>query len=75
MPTTKNRINVTVPDDVSVILNKMAERDGVSLSAKVLELTLASLEIEEDAALNKIAEERLAIGNDAEWVSHEEAWL
>ncbi len=75
MPTIKTRINVTVPDEVKVIFTQLAERDGMSVSAKVLDMALAYLEIEEDAVLNRVADERLATVKDSDWVSHEEAWL
>lgn len=59
MPTTLPRINLTVPKKINKILFQLAKRDQMSVSAKTLELIKQAIETEEDAALIKIAEERL----------------
>ncbi len=51
MPTTKTRINLSVTPELTDILEKIAARDQVSLSAKTLELVRIGLELEEDLAL------------------------
>ncbi len=72
MPTTKARINLTVPADTNEFLIALAKRDNTSISAKVMELIEIALDIEEDKVLGKLAEERLA--DNPQWVSHDEAW-
>ena len=58
MPTIKNRINLTVPRDLSLVLNRLAVRDDRSVSSKTLELIERALELEEDIILQKVAENR-----------------
>ena len=72
MPTTKERINITVDKDTNSILKTLAKRDGMSKSRKVLDLLLEALEIEEDRALASIVEDR--IKDKANYISHEKAW-
>lgn len=74
MPTHKNRINITVPDDIDRAVQKLAERDHTSLSAKTLELIRRALEIEEDAALLGIASERDRGAKQTEYLAHDQVW-
>lgn len=72
MPTTKQRINVTVDKDTGSIIKMLARRDRVSRSKKVMQLLMEALEFEEDLALASIVEDRLK--QKVRYVSHEEAW-
>lgn len=72
MPTTKNRTNVTLPDDINGALEFMSKRDNVSKSAKVVQLIKIAIEIDEDEVWNSLAEARDKKG--AKFVSHEDAW-
>lgn len=72
MPTTKQRINITVDGDTGSILKTLAKRDSLSVSAKVLELLEDALELEEDMALATIADSRSK--GKVKYVSHEQAW-
>ncbi len=72
MPTKKKRLNLTLPHDTAIFLEKMALRDDVSQSAKALELIEKALEIEEDAYFSAIADER--VEKTTKWLSHEEFW-
>ncbi len=58
MPTTKCRVNLTVPSDLQFVLEKLAKRDDASVSAKTLELVRMAIEIEEDAGFLQLAQER-----------------
>ena len=72
MPTIKNRINLTVPRDLSLVLNRLAVRDDRSVSSKTLELIERALELEEDIVLQKVAENRDRKG--VKYISHKSAW-
>jgi len=72
MPTTKQRINITVDKDKNHLLKTLAKRDSVSVSAKVLALVDEALELEEDLALAAIADARSK--QKVKYISHEQAW-
>jgi len=72
MPTTKDRINVTIDKDRSHLLKTLAKRDNLSVSAKVLALVDDALELEEDLALATIADVRSK--QKGKRYTHEEAW-
>ena len=72
MPTKKKRLNVTLPKQVAIYLQKIAVRDEVSESQKALELIQKALEIEEDEYFSALAESRDT--PDATFISHKEAW-
>ena len=72
MPTTKARINLTVPSDVERELQRIAKRDARSVSTVALELLRQALEIEEDMALLRFVERREK--QTAKYVSHAQAW-
>lgn len=74
MPTQKTRINLTVPKEIDLAVQKLAKRDNTSLSAKTLELLRYAIEIEEDAVLLGIATEREKNTKDTGYLSHEEVW-
>ena len=72
MSTTKQRINITLPNDTNEAVRELAKRDNVPTATKVSELVKIALEIEEDQVLGEIAAARDVKG--AKFVSHEEAW-
>lgn len=72
MPTTKHRINITLPNDIDKLIIGLAKRDKQSVSDKAVNLLMAALETEEDIALNKIVNERMS--KKVKWISHEDAW-
>jgi hypothetical protein len=74
MPTKNPRINVVLERPLYQNVERMAKKDGVSLSLKVRDLVKEALEIEEDIALGNIAEkrEKTFIGKKA--LSHNEVW-
>lgn len=73
MPTTKQRINLSVTADMSKMLAKLAVRDQTSVAAKTLELVRAALEIEEDAAFVALVNKREK--SKGAFVSHDDAWV
>lgn len=72
MPTTKTRINISLSDEMETILSGLAKRDAVPRATKAVDLMRLAMEIEEDIALNRIAESRDT--DKAKFISHEEAW-
>ncbi len=72
MPTAKNRINVSVSDELNSALKKLAHRDQVPTATKAKWLLEVALEIEEDEVWNKIATERAQI--KSKFLSHKHAW-
>lgn len=48
MPTTKRRINISVPAHIERALTKISRRDHIPVATKALNLIQTALEIEED---------------------------
>lgn len=72
MATNKKRINISLPKDLQLTLEKLADRDNVPTATKAVELIKVAVEIDEDELWNKIAEERDA--KSAKFISHKEFW-
>jgi len=58
MPSQNPRINVVLNDLLYQDVRLLAEKDNVSLSAKVRDLIKEAMEIQEDIALSGFAEKR-----------------
>ncbi len=72
MPTTKNRINISVSKESDRALTALAKRDRVPLATKAAELLNLALEIEEDSAWDALARTRDTQG--VRFLTHEEVW-
>jgi len=72
MPTTKKRLNITLPKELDDELQFLAKRDEVPQATKALHLLKLAVEIEEDDIFNQMAEKRDT--KDAKFISHDEAW-
>ena len=72
MATVKKRINISISKEIDSALLKLAKRDQVPQATKAEHLLRSALEIEEDAVLNTIAENRDEVA--ARFVSHKTAW-
>ncbi|MBI5754512.1 hypothetical protein HZA40_05205 [Candidatus Peregrinibacteria bacterium] len=72
MATNKKRINISLPKDLEIILEKLADRDNVPTATKAVELLKIAIEIDEDEIWDKLAGERDT--KDAKFISHKEAW-
>ncbi len=72
MPTAKTRINISLPDEVKDALQKLAKRDCMPEATKAARLLEVALELEEDLAWAKIAEDRDK--KSTRFVSHAQAW-
>ncbi|MCR4313872.1 MAG: hypothetical protein NUV84_01335 [Candidatus Uhrbacteria bacterium] len=72
MPTTKSRLNLSLPESMEAILTKLARRDAVPRAAKAVELLRVAMELEEDIVLSKLAD--LRDTKAAKFLTHEEVW-
>jgi len=74
MPTKNPRVNVVLEKPLYRTVERLAERDGLSLSLKVRDLIKEALEIEEDIALGTFAESRAKSFRKASALTHGEVW-
>lgn len=74
MPTKNPRVNVVLEAPLYNNIERLAVRDGVSLSLKVRDLVKEALEIEEDIALSHVAEVREKSFNRKKALKHDEVW-
>ncbi len=74
MPSQNPRINVVLNNLLYQNVRLLAEKDNVSLSAKVRDLLKEALEIQEDIALSAFAEKREQSWNDSKALSHDDVW-
>jgi hypothetical protein len=72
MPGVLPRISTVVEVPIYKALEKLAKRDGVSLSQKARDLLLEALELFEDETLESIALARSK--NKAHLISHHDFW-
>jgi predicted DNA-binding protein len=72
MPTTKQRINITLEDELFLILKSIADKAKQSLSSISVELIKKSLEREEDIYFSDLADKRLS--SDQKRIPHSKAW-
>ncbi len=72
MPTKNPRVHITLDPTVIEILDLIAQQEHKSLSLVTKELVLQALETKEDLMFSTVAEARDS--EDAEFVSHEDAW-
>jgi len=74
MPTNKERINITVDDDLYALLGHMASKRHLPLATYARDLVEKALELEEDRYYSAIADERLSKHSPAASIDHETAW-
>jgi hypothetical protein len=75
MPSQKPRINIVLDDFLYQNVRFLAEKDNISLSAKVRDLLKEALEIQEDIALSRFAEEREKSWDDSKALTHDNVWF
>ena len=75
MPSQKPRINIVLDDFLYQNVRFLAEKDNISLSAKVRDLLKEALEIQEDIALSRFAEEREKSWDDSKALTHDDVWI
>jgi hypothetical protein len=74
MPTQSPRVNVVLDNLLYQNVRLLAEKDNVSLSAKVRDLLKEALEIQEDIVLSVFAEKREKSWSDADTLTHDDVW-
>lgn len=74
MPTKNPRINVALEKPFCHNIERLAKRDGVSLSMKVRDLIKEALEIEKDIALSRFVQNRETTFERKTALKHEEVW-
>jgi metal-responsive CopG/Arc/MetJ family transcriptional regulator len=74
MPVKNPRINVVLEKPLYNTIERLAAKEGVSLSLKVRDLVKEALEIEEDVALAAFAEKREKTFTKSRALKHHEAW-
>ena len=74
MPTENLRINVALEKPIHSLIERIARERGLSLSMVTRDLVSEVLEIHEDAALVRIADERVAASAGRKTLTHAEAW-
>ena len=72
MATSKKRINISLPKDIEMVLEELADRDNVPTATKAIELIKIGIEIDEDEIWDKLATENDT--KDTKFISHKEAW-
>lgn len=72
MPTTKKRINISLPRDIESALTALAERDAVPTATKAIDLIRLALAVDADDVWDQLARERDT--KNARFVSHKKAW-
>lgn len=74
MPAKNPRVNVVLEPRLYEALSRLARRDGTSLSLKARDLLRDALEVYEDLALGRLAEERERTFNRSRALSHRQVW-
>jgi len=74
MPAKNPRVNVVLEKPLYANVERLAKRDGVSLSLKVRDLVREALEMEEDIALAQFAESREKTFSRKKSLKHDEVW-
>ena len=74
MPTKNPRVNVVLEKPLYANIERLAKRDGVSLSLKVRDLVREALEMEEDIALARFADSRDKTFSRKKSLKHDEVW-
>ena len=74
MPAKNPRINVVLDKSLFQSVERMAKREGVSLSMKARDLLKEALEIHEDVMLAEFAETRETSFKRSGALEHEDVW-
>ncbi len=74
MPAKNPRINVVLERPLYERIERLAKKDGVSLSLKMRDLVKEAIEIEEDIVLSLFAREREKTLKKTKALKHEEVW-
>lgn len=74
MPTKNPRLNVVVEEPLYQTIQRLAKRNGLSMSLEARELLRQAIELEEDATWAQKATEREASVPRKRYLSHAQVW-
>ncbi len=74
MATKKPRVNVVLDKGLYKIIKDLSESEEISISSTVRDLIKEAIELREDVALSKFADERKKTFEKAKALSHDEVW-
>lgn len=74
MPARNPRINVVLDESLYSMIQKIAKKEGVSMSLTARGLIKEALESHEDMALSQWAEEREKTFNRKKSLTHQQVW-
>lgn len=73
MPTTKQRINITVDKETDWALKQLAKIDKIPVATKVSQMLREALELQEDLILAEIADKRSKM-KGVKYIDHDTFW-
>ncbi|MDQ2912604.1 MAG: hypothetical protein M3T56_05045 [Chloroflexota bacterium] len=74
MPAKNPRVNVVLERPLYATLDRLARRDGTSLSSKARDLLREAIELYEDVALGEVAQARDATFDRSTALTHDAVW-
>lgn len=74
MPTKNARINVVVEKPLYAVIDEISKERGISKSMVVRDLVLQAIELREDMALVRFADERVKSFDKSKALTHKEIW-
>ena len=74
MPTKNARINVVVEKPLYALIDELSKERGVSKSMLVRDLVIQAIDLREDQALTRLADERAKSFEKSKVLTHEDLW-
>jgi metal-responsive CopG/Arc/MetJ family transcriptional regulator len=74
MPTKNARINVVVEKPLYTLIDEISKERGISKSMLVRDLVIEAIDLREDQALARFADEREKSFDKSKAMIHEEVW-
>ena len=74
MPTKNARINVVVEKPLYTLIDEISKERGISKSTLVRDLIIQAIDLREDQALARIADERGKSFDKSKALTHKEVW-
>jgi hypothetical protein len=74
MPTKNARINVVVEKPLYAVIDEISKERGISKSMVVRDLVLQAIDLREDQALARFADERSTSFDKRRALTHKEVW-
>jgi len=74
MPTKNTRINVVVEKPLYAVIDEISKERGISKSMVVRDLVMQAIELREDMALVRFADERAKSFDTSKAQTHKEVW-